>query len=80
MKNLLNSFNSLPDFKMLDWSKLNAFVDEKIKIAKMMIFVIDRVENIVGKGENAGYQYFLLCPQCFLKPTIPGSLKSDIVW
>ena len=23
-------------------------------------------ENIVGKGENAGYQYFLLFPQCFL--------------
>ena len=24
------------------------------------------VENIVGKGENAGYQHFLLFPQCFL--------------
>ena len=23
-------------------------------------------ENIVGKGENAGNQHFLLCPQCFL--------------
>ena len=23
-------------------------------------------ENIVGKGENAGYQPFLLFPQCFL--------------
>ena len=23
-------------------------------------------ENIVGKGENAGYQHFLLFPQCFL--------------
>ena len=22
-------------------------------------------ENIVGKGENAGYQHFLLLPQCF---------------
>ena len=26
-------------------------------------------ENIVGKGENAGSQHFLLFPQCFL--TIP---------
>ena len=25
------------------------------------------LENIVGKGENAGYQYFLLFQQCFLK-------------
>ena len=24
-----------------------------------------RKENIVGKGENAVYQYFLLFPQCF---------------
>ena len=23
-------------------------------------------ENIVGKGENAGYQHFLLFPRCFL--------------
>ena len=32
-----------------------------------MISLLDRVENIVGKGENAGYQYFLLFPQCFQK-------------
>ena len=24
------------------------------------------LENIVGKGENAGNQHFLLLPQCFL--------------
>ena len=23
-------------------------------------------KNIVGKGENAGDQYFLLCTQCFI--------------
>ena len=26
---------------------------------------LDRVENIVGKGENSGYQHLLLLPQCF---------------
>ena len=26
---------------------------------------MDRVENIVGKEESAGYQHFLLSPQCF---------------
>ena len=26
---------------------------------------LDIVENIVGKGENAGNQHFLLFPQCF---------------
>ena len=29
-------------------------------------FVIEAFENIVGKGENAGNQHFLLFPQCFL--------------
>ena len=28
-----------------------------------MISVWDKKENIVGKGENAGYQHFLLFPQ-----------------
>ena len=31
-----------------------------------MILEKKRFENIVGKGENAGYQDFLLFPQCFL--------------
>ena len=28
-------------------------------------FALGRVENSVGKGENAGYQHFLLFLQCF---------------
>ena len=49
--------NSSPNDKILDWSKLKAFADDKIKLAKMMIFVFDRIENILGKGENAGKQH-----------------------
>ena len=45
-----------------------------------MKFVLGRVENIVGKGENAGYQRFLLFPQCSQKASYPGSLKVLIVW
>ena len=40
-----------------------------------MISVLDRVENTVGKGENAGYQDFLLFPQYFPKPS---SLKPGL--
>ena len=47
--------NFLPNNKILDWSKFKAFAEEKFYIAKMMISVCDRVENIVRKGENAGY-------------------------
>ena len=39
-----------------------------------MIFVIDSIENIVGKGENAGYEHFLLFLQCFQKAFYSGSL------
>ena len=35
----------------------------------------EKVENIVGKGENAGYQHFLLLPHCFQKAYFSRSLK-----
>ena len=75
-----HSLNPLPDDKIIDWSKLKAFADDSIKLAKMMIFVLDRIENIVGKGENTGYQHFLLFPQCFQKAFFSGSLNVGIVW
>ena len=49
-------------------TKFTAFAD-KFDDAELIISVSCREENIVGKGENAGYQHFLLFPQCFL--TIP---------
>ena len=55
-------FNSIPNDKILDWFKLKALADDKLKVAKMMIFLFDRVDNTVGNGENAGYQHFLLFP------------------
>ena len=33
----------------------------------MMTSIFDKVENNVGKGENAGYQHFLLFPTMFSK-------------
>ena len=66
----LGKINTLPNDKLLDWSKLKAFADNKIKVLKMMIF-----ENIVGKGENAGYQHFLFIPQCF-QEFLLGVVKS----
>ena len=48
LKSLTNSNN-------LNSTKFKAFADNKLNVAKMMISLFDRVENIVGKGENAGY-------------------------
>ena len=74
-----SSFNPLPNKKNIDWSKLEALADNNLKVVKR-IFVLDRVENIVGKGENAGYQHFLLFYQCFQKPSCPSLLKVEIMW
>ena len=45
----------LPQNKILDWTKSKKFADDKLNVAKMMISLFDRMENTVGKGENAGY-------------------------
>ena len=38
----------------------------------MILSAFDREENIVGKGENAGYQHFLLFLQSFQKASFKG--------
>ena len=43
------NFNSLPNNKFLDWSKLKAFADEKFNITQTLKFVLGRVENFVRK-------------------------------
>ena len=89
--NLLNTFrnkplllcayiNSLPKDKILKSSKFKTHADNKINVTKILKFVLEMVENILGKGENAGNQHFLLFPKCFRKPPSSGSLKVGIVW
>ena len=51
--------------KSLGWPKLKAFADDKINVTEKLKFVLQRVENIVGKGENTSYQPFLHIRQCF---------------
>ena len=41
---------------------------------------LDFVENIVEKGENAGYWRFLFFTHYFQKAFFQGSLKVGIVW
>ena len=74
------TLNSLPNNTFFDWTKFKAFADDKLNVTKIMISVFDREENIVGIGENAGYQRFLLFPLCCQKAFFFGSLKLWIVW
>ena len=74
---VLVDINSLPNDKCLHWSKFKAFADdEKKKVGLKLKTVHGRLENIIGKGENAGNQHFLLFPQCFQKSFSLGVVKS----
>ena len=68
----LHVFNPFPNNKILNLSKFKAFPDNNLNLYQTLKFALGRVENIVGKGENAGYQDFLLFPQCFQKAASPG--------
>ena len=67
----------LPNKKIIDWSKLKAFVDDKINLNEKFKLVLGRVENIVGKEENVGYQPFFPFPAMFPKGFFLRVVKSQ---
>ena len=64
--------NSLPTDKFLNLSKLKAFGNDKTNVTEKLKFVCARVKIIVGKGENAGNQHFLVFPLSFLSLLFQG--------
>ena len=56
---------------MLDWSKLKAFADDKIELAKFMIFLYGRVEDMVS-------QHFSFSFNVFKKLLFQGRQKSGL--
>ena len=64
---------------MLDLSKFKAFADDNLNVALIAKYVCGGVENELKKEENAGYQHFLLFPQCFQKASFTGLLKVGVV-
>ena len=44
---------------------MKAFACDILNVAQQMYLVTDERGNIVAKGENAGYQLFLLFHECF---------------
>ena len=66
---------------------MKAFGDDKINVTEKLKFVSASVKNIVGKGENAGNQHFLVFPLCFLsllfqscRDCMVKSKKLTIMW
>ena len=58
--------------KILDMVQLKAVADDDTNEAQMTIYDFDTVKNNVGKAKKAGYQHFLLSPQCFHKSPFLG--------
>ena len=76
-----NGLTTLLKDKFLGWSKLKAFVDDKVNVNEKKI-CLGLLENIAGKGENRENgccQHFPLFSQCFLKVSLSMSLKVRIV-
>ena len=63
--------NSLPNYKILDLSKLKAFANVNLNVNQK--FALGRVDNIVRKGENAGY-HTLFSKGFFLRVVIKSGL------
>ena len=61
---------SLPNGKILDWSKLEAFADDKINVTEMMISVSDGVDNITGFGKHCGKRRKCWLPAFSPFPTV----------
>ena len=45
----------------------------KINVTENFKFFLGEAENIVGKGENAGFKHFLFSVQCFQKASFSRS-------
>ena len=56
---VIKNLNPLPHDKILGLPKLKAFADDKLNVTQNVKIVFYRIENIVGKEENAGYQVWI---------------------
>ena len=74
MMNLLDFLTLCHRIDLLNCFKLKAYAGEKLNLTQNMESVYHRIENIVGKGENDSYCYFLHVPQCSQK----SSSKSHV--
>ena len=66
-------FTWYANFKLFKFSSKNKIWFQKY--GQMGIQLSDWVENIVGKGEIACYEQFLLFPQCFQKLSVDDASK-----
>ena len=71
------SLKPLSNNKFLDMTKLKAFADDKLNIAKMTISLCDRVENNVGKEKKCWSPAFSSFPTVVYKVFFFRVIKSQ---
>ena len=54
---------------------MKVFADDKIDAIQKLMFCVGGEEKIVEKGENGGYQHFLLFLECFQELSFSKSFK-----
>ena len=58
---------------------LQVFAGNRINASQERNFLLGKIEKIVGKGENADHQHFLLFQQCFQTDSFSDFLKVGFV-
>ena len=74
------SLNSLPNDKIVDWSKLKEFANDNSNGVQIIIYVHNWEENTVGKEEKCWLPAFSSFPTMFSKASFLWSFKVVIVW
>ena len=64
----------------MDSSILQIHVRDILKTGTNELQISFKVENIVGKGENAGHHHFLLFPQYFHKTSTMGLFGKGSIY
>ena len=72
----LKYLNLLPNDKIVDWSNLKAFADDKVYVTEKLKFFMGRVENILGRGEKYWLPVFSIFPKKFSKVSFFSVVKS----
>ena len=67
VQNVIIETLTLPNNKFLDVNALKVFADDKLNVAKMMIFLLDSAENSVGNGGKCLVPAFSSFPTLFSK-------------
>ena len=67
-----SNLNSLTNNKIQDQSKFKVLTDDKLNLCHKMISIINRVEDILRKGDNTGNMQFSFSKNVSKKLLSPG--------